>query len=117
MDALDRHTAVAQRLGDPLIGPCSRAVAIDTARCVIETADVLIALREPRQGFAELQGVGSEQDIFVMNKIDEPGPIKPTGTGTPHHPIPISAVHQLGLEVLGDGVLTCLKLTTTLSYA
>jgi len=90
------------------------AAAIDTARGVIQAADVLIALRDPWQGYAELRGIAREPDLFVVNKVDDAPGTPGASTGTSDHPLPISALNQRGLDTLSDAILRQLGLTELL---
>ncbi len=87
--------------------------AIQLARRVIQSADVLIALRDPALNWPEPEGLPREPDLWVMNKCDtQAAPETPAASPTSRHcPLRISAQHDRGLPALADAVLARLGLT------
>lgn len=84
--------------------------AIAIARQVLESADVLIAMRDPRIGWPEREALPREPDVWVMNKVDDDVAGDAPGGGLSERPLRISAAHDRGLAALRQAVLRRLGL-------
>lgn len=87
--------------------------AIELARQVIVSAEVLIAMRDPATPWPEPTDLPREPDIWVINKIDDAP--RPEETGfhdgeSPEAPLPISAERDRNVDHLGRRVLATLGL-------
>lgn len=86
-----------------------RAIAL--ARRVIAQAAVIIALRDPEQGWPELSWLSRSPDLWVMNKVDDAGDKAADGAeASPSKPLPISAEWGGGVRGLERRVVECLGL-------
>ena len=75
--------------------------AINLARQVIESADVLIAMRDPNLDWPGDEQLGRQADLWVMNKIDEVTAADSDTAGWKAElPLTISAMNGRGLDVL-----------------
>lgn len=85
--------------------------AIDLARQVIESADVLIAMRDPNLNWPSGEQLGRRVDLWVMNKIDEVTAVDSDAAGWKAElPLTISAMNGQGLEVLETMIVKVLGL-------
>lgn len=83
--------------------------AIALARRVVAEADVLIAMRDPRIDWPEPASLPREPDLWVVNKVDQPGG-QTADANSPDHPLQISAANDRGLDRLAHLVLARLGL-------
>lgn len=70
--------------------------AIEMARGVIESADVLVAMNEPGGAWPTLEGVARRPDVYVMNKVENGG--AGSGDGSFERPLGISAKTGAGVD-------------------
>jgi len=90
--------------------------AIALAGQVIVDAKIIIAMREPTGDWPDLHRLAHEHgrspDLWVTNKVDDTGPaVAPDCDGsTPDNPLPISALHNLGLDMFQQAILKHLGL-------
>ena len=90
--------------------------AILLARCVIEQADVLIALRDPATDWPDLDGLRRVPDLWLINKIDEldTRDVGIPGDGTRGAPLGISVLHRRGLDHVQQHIMWVLGLSDLL---
>lgn len=82
--------------------------AIELARQLIDTADVLIHLTDMQHGFEAVGLGGRVPDLHVLNKADQlDGDLSEQ---LPEHILPISATTGTGMGQLIQNILTCLGL-------
>ena len=75
--------------------------AIDLARRVIATADLVIAMRDPHAGWPDTGPAGGKVDLWVRNKIDVSGDEPQQGSGRlANEPLGISARDGTGVTAL-----------------
>lgn len=87
--------------------------AMELARQVITTADVLVAMRDPQIEWPLSQGLPRSPDLWVVNKIDKAGGWKSGGDGRAREaPLGVSASDGMGIDALQEAVLNCLQLTS-----
>ncbi len=79
--------------------------AIRIARRVMESADVLIAMRDTDQDWPTAEALPREPDLRVVNKVDQQA-----GRIDWHDAIPISAQTGEGIGRLKSAVISCLQL-------
>ena len=113
--SIDNHSGVAvQWLDTPGLRDSDDAVeqrAIALARRVIGDAAVIVALRDPEQGWPEVSRLPRSPDLWVMNKVDDAGDAPADDAGlSPDRPLPISAERGGGVGVLERRVLERLGL-------
>ena len=85
-----------------------RAIAL--ARNQIAHADVLIAMRGADQDWPEAGTLPRTPDLWVVNKVDDAARSQATNGRSRETPLRISAIGQLGLEVLQSAVINALGL-------
>lgn len=93
--------------------------AIELARAVLAQADVLIAMRDPEHDWPAAEALPRQPDVWVMNKADQAGDAKRTmidlnSDNNGHdaeHPLPISALHDQGIDHLHTAVIAKLGLS------
>ena len=85
--------------------------AIVLARQVLESADLLVALRDPEQDFPELASLNRKPDLYVINKIDTDA--TPLPAQLPAETIAISAHNGRNVDQLQMRIIEQLQL---LSY-
>lgn len=83
--------------------------AIELARQVVRRADVLIAMRDPATDWPAPADLPGEPDVWVVNKVDEPGALAGDGEAR-DSALHISAQHGRGLDRLASRVLSVLQL-------
>jgi len=88
--------------GDPI-----EQHAIELARQVIQSADVLIAMRDPEVDWPELSGIDREADIRLVNKAD-----LLRNLSSADDVIRVSAQSGQGLDKLTDAILEALNLAS-----
>lgn len=87
--------------------------AIELARSVMATADLVIAMREPGGNWPATQALGRPADLRVLNKIDR---IDATGDNDPADAdVRISATTGQGLDALAAAVLERLGLAAAIN--
>ncbi|MAE61865.1 MAG: hypothetical protein CMJ49_10985, partial [Planctomycetaceae bacterium] len=97
-------------------------VAIELAQHMIQSADALIALRDPQLDWPEPSDLPRQPDLWVLNKadLDQPAPSRPSAANhpasappgaDPANPLPISALHDRGLNDLAQQIAAVLGLT------
>lgn len=80
--------------------------AIDLARQVVASADVLVAMRDPSTDWPEASALPRPADVWVMNKIDLMTlPPQPGGGNNSDDPIAISAADRTGIDHLTQCIL------------
>ena len=85
--------------------------AITLALDVIQHADLLIALRDPKLDWPELASLPRKPDLWVMGKCDLAAISINAGSGsTSSDPLPVSAVTGTGIDQLELAVLQQLQL-------
>ncbi|MCE9588933.1 MAG: 50S ribosome-binding GTPase [Planctomycetes bacterium] len=88
--------------------------AIELARAVIESADVLVALRDPSIDWPEAGALARRPAVWVMNKADlSSSPTQHDGDA-PDRPLRISATRGDGIDQLERCVLRVLGLNSDL---
>jgi len=85
--------------------------AIDLARQVIVSADVLVVMRDPSTDWPHAEALPRSADLWVVNKVDLVTPPPPPGAGTGHDdPIAISAADGTGVDRLTQRIAAQLGL-------
>ncbi|QDU32424.1 tRNA modification GTPase MnmE [Poriferisphaera corsica] len=88
--------------------------AIKLAKRVLDDADVLIAMRDTEQGFAELKGLDCVPDLYVMNKVDNKQIAEDQKSGCDKSTVMVSAMTGYGLDTLQKQIIEVLGLNLLL---
>ncbi|WP_432798873.1 GTPase [Poriferisphaera sp. WC338] len=85
--------------------------AIKLARSVLETADLLIAMRDPEQDFPDLEDLPSTPDLWVINKVDTDGQAETIEDDLSSEVLSISAHTGRNMDHLQAAIIDKLGLT------